>query len=181
MSFGQPQISNADGSLPPAARQQRISISLTPYYSSSTQTFAQGSTTSLTAKYESTFLYSDASGTPFTGLDPSATRVGSPTLPIARYDYDRVSVDSEGLVVAGDGTFWVSDEYGPYICELFRRADQQKSSLILVAPLRRPHRHRWTPDLDACPSQIDRPLQKRRPQLHSAQAARLGPRRQPGL
>lgn len=26
-----------------------------------------------------------------------------------------VAVDSEGLVINDDGTFWVSDEYGPYV------------------------------------------------------------------
>ncbi|WP_343329825.1 esterase-like activity of phytase family protein [Polaribacter staleyi] len=30
-------------------------------------------------------------------------------------DFDRYGIDSEGLVALKDGTFWVSDEYGPHI------------------------------------------------------------------
>jgi hypothetical protein len=29
----------------------------------------------------------------------------------------RIPIDAEGLVLNPDGSFWVSDEYGPYICE----------------------------------------------------------------
>ena len=54
-----------------------------------------------------------------------ATYPGFPILPIATYTGDgfggpgpggkRVPVDSEGLVLATDGGYWISDEYGPYI------------------------------------------------------------------
>ena len=27
----------------------------------------------------------------------------------------RISIDAEGLVLGNDGSFWISDEYGPYI------------------------------------------------------------------
>ena len=68
-------------------------------------------------------------GTPATGLDPDATGFvtypGFPILPVATYDGDgfggpgpggkRIAIDSEGLVLDKDGSFWVSDEYGPYV------------------------------------------------------------------
>ena len=45
--------------------------------------------------------------------DVAATNAngGTPT-PVAKDPY---GYDSEGLVALPDGTFWVSDEYGPYI------------------------------------------------------------------
>ncbi len=61
----------------------------------------------------------DPSGAPITGL-PNPAGVGS-TGEIA-YDAngailgtDRYGLDSESIVAAADGTFWVSDEYGPHI------------------------------------------------------------------
>lgn len=64
-----------------------------------------------------TVLYAEANGTPLTSLDPSptvsGTRAGFPPLPQA-YN-GRLSLDAEGLVRLPDGTFYVSDEYGPYL------------------------------------------------------------------
>lgn len=74
-------------------------------------------------------LFSGPGNVPGTGLDADAvgyqTSAGFPPLPLANYDGDgfggsgpggsRVSLDTEGLVLASDGSFWVSDEYGPYI------------------------------------------------------------------
>jgi hypothetical protein len=64
-----------------------------------------------------TRLLAESNGTPLTSLDPSpttsGTRPGFPAMPQA-YN-DRLSIDAEGLVRLNDGTFFVSDEYGPYI------------------------------------------------------------------
>lgn len=80
--------------------------------------------------YLDTIRFTDPSGTPVTGLDPDVTGPylqfsGFPDLPAATYTGDgfgnngtgghRVSVDSEGLILNPDGSFYVSDEYGPYI------------------------------------------------------------------
>ncbi|KAG9585907.1 3-phytase, partial [Aureobasidium melanogenum] len=80
--------------------------------------------------YLDTIRFTDPKGTPVTGLDADATGPylqfsGFPDVPSATYTGDgfgnngtgghRVSVDSEGLVLNADGSFWVSDEYGPYI------------------------------------------------------------------
>jgi hypothetical protein len=40
-----------------------------------------------------------------TGIDPTGASIGT----------DPDGLDSEGLALASDGTFWVSDEYGPHI------------------------------------------------------------------
>lgn len=66
-----------------------------------------------------------------TGLDADVTNgahasfSGFPDLPVVHFTGDgfggagpggvRVPLDAEGLVFDKDGSFWVSDEYGPYI------------------------------------------------------------------
>lgn len=64
-----------------------------------------------------TRLLAEANGTPLTSLDPSptvaGTRSGFPPLPQA-YN-GRLSLDGEGLARLDDGSFFVADEYGPYL------------------------------------------------------------------
>jgi phytase-like protein len=58
-----------------------------------------------------------ANGMPLTGLpqpNAQANRTEKPfTLAGAALDPDPLGIDSEGLAFAKDGSFWVSDEYGP--------------------------------------------------------------------
>ncbi|KAL5115065.1 hypothetical protein ACEQ8H_007040 [Pleosporales sp. CAS-2024a] len=77
--------------------------------------------------YEDTILLTVPDGTPLTGLDPTdvVKYDGFPDLPLAKYTGDgfgnsgpggaRVALDTEGLVLGHDNTYWISDEYGPYI------------------------------------------------------------------
>ena len=67
-----------------------------------------------------------ADGTPFNGQANCAantgetiTDLGGTTLPCTDIGYD-----PEGLVAAADGTFWVSDEYGPFITHFDRTGRQ---------------------------------------------------------
>jgi hypothetical protein len=63
-----------------------------------------------------TILLHEADGTPMTGLDPAGVRPaanGFPDLPVAANGH--VSMDNESLVVAPDRSFWIGDEYGPYV------------------------------------------------------------------
>lgn len=67
-----------------------------------------------------TILLSEANGTPFTALDTAAgaagVRAATATLPAMPQAYNgRLSIDAEGIVRLPDGSFFVSDEYGPYI------------------------------------------------------------------
>jgi len=62
-------------------------------------------------------------GTPYNGqVDPQAstgetiTDLAGHVLPTSPYGYD-----SEGLVALKDGTFWVSDEYGPFITHFTKK------------------------------------------------------------
>ena len=55
------------------------------------------------------------SGLPAAGGDGSTGEVGYDLAGEAVCDSLRRGLDTEGLALAGDGTFWVSDEYGPYL------------------------------------------------------------------
>ncbi|WWD20828.1 hypothetical protein CI109_105305 [Kwoniella shandongensis] len=96
------------------ARHHSISFTLNPYYNS-TKLQYQDAKSTFQLNYESTVRYFEADGTPTTGLDALAYRNSTPIQPIASASYDRISTDAEGFVLNADGTFWVSDEYGPYI------------------------------------------------------------------
>ena len=92
-------------------------------------TVANPSGPNLQFTYLDTVLFTGPDGTPTSGLDADATGgityPNYPELPVATYQGNgfggpgsggqRITVDSEGLILNGDGTFWVSDEYGPYI------------------------------------------------------------------
>ena len=66
-------------------------------------------------------------GTPYSGRPPHdtaeviddvvATNLAGTPVPVAKDPY---GYDSEGLVAMRDGTFWVSDEYGPYVTHFDR-------------------------------------------------------------
>jgi hypothetical protein len=70
-----------------------------------------------TLTLERTIQLKQSSGTLLTGLpqpntEPARTEVPA-TLECGPLDQDANGIDSEGLAIAKDGTFWVSDEYGP--------------------------------------------------------------------
>lgn len=80
--------------------------------------------------YQDSIILTGPNGMPGTGLDADGTGAisfpGFPPLPGATYTGNgfggpgcgghRISLDSEGLYVNQDGSFWISDEYGPYVC-----------------------------------------------------------------
>jgi len=64
-----------------------------------------------------------ADGTPFTGRVSPEANTGETIVDLNGNVLapDPNGYDSEGLVAVRDGTFWVSDEYGPYITHFDRR------------------------------------------------------------
>ena len=66
----------------------------------------------------------DAKGKPLTGLpNPAGYGTSKETVVDANHrllQRDKTGIDSEGLAVMRDGTFWVSDEYGPHIVHFDR-------------------------------------------------------------
>ncbi|KAH7130840.1 outer membrane autotransporter [Dactylonectria macrodidyma] len=94
--------------------------------------------------YEDTILLTGPDGNPITGLDADQTGglkySGFPILPAATYTGDgfggdgsggkRATLDAEALVLAEDGGFWISDEYGPYIYKFNKKGKMT----VAVAP-----------------------------------------------
>lgn len=120
---------NTEGTLNYQNRIQKFSITFTPNTSA---TVANPSPPNLQFTYLDTILLTDPAGNPTSGLDgaltgPYLTFPDYPfPFPSANYTGDgfggsssgggnRVVIDSEGLVLNTDGTFWISDEYGDYI------------------------------------------------------------------
>ena len=74
--------------------------------------------TGIAAAVTDTIMLTDAMGAPLTGLDPEVDGLrkaagGFPDLPQGMNG--RIALDSEGIVPLADGTFFISDEYGPFI------------------------------------------------------------------
>ncbi|KAK8037060.1 hypothetical protein PG991_001374 [Apiospora marii] len=117
---------NTEGTLNFQPRVHKFSVLFTPAPNASVE---EPSGPNLQLRYEDSVGLSAPDGTPCTGLDADATGhlsfAGFPDLPAATYTGDgfggegpggqRVAVDCEGLFVNEDGSFWVSDEYGPYV------------------------------------------------------------------
>ena len=117
---------NTEGTLNFQPRVHKFDILFTPQPSA---TVANPSSNNLFFTYKETILFSGPDGTPTTGLDADGTGhlsyPGFPDLPVATYQGDgfgnagpggkRIPIDSEGIVLNADGSFWISDEYGPYI------------------------------------------------------------------
>ncbi|KAI5791922.1 3-phytase [Geopyxis carbonaria] len=92
--------------------------------------------------YKDTILFTDPAGNAACGLDPTTTLTfsGHGALPAAAYTGDGfgnagaggtcVSLDTEGLVVK-DGSFWISDEYGPF---LYHFSSTGKMGTVLRPP-----------------------------------------------
>ena len=111
---------NTEGTPSYQDRVHRFTIILTPKEPS-------GPTLQIT--YQDTIFFTWSEGTLTGGLNPdvlgSMTYRGFPIPPVATFTGDgfggpgsggkRIPVDSEGLTLASDGGFWVSDGYGPYV------------------------------------------------------------------
>ncbi|KAK7689375.1 hypothetical protein QCA50_007167 [Cerrena zonata] len=118
---------NIDGTVNYQARQHAIDFVLSPYYGDGDLSFTAAQNT-LQLTYKSTLLYTERNDVQTSGLDPIAIRAAQPgfpnaatadpQMPIASTSLPHLSVDAEGLALNDDGTFWVSDEYGPYIYRL---------------------------------------------------------------
>jgi len=115
---------NTQGTVDYRGRVHRFDVTLRPFTGASTTAQNQ-----LTMNYRGSILLheaanlpgrgrgpSDKASTPTTGLDPLDVRPGHfgfPDLPVN--DNNHIAVDNEGIVLAGDETMWISDEYGPYV------------------------------------------------------------------
>ncbi|KIK63497.1 hypothetical protein GYMLUDRAFT_197129 [Collybiopsis luxurians FD-317 M1] len=106
------------------ARQHEVDFVLTPYTGSKNLTFEAAQKT-LQLKYIDTTVQFDRRRGNTSGLDALGVRqkqlgfdiipFADPQMPIANETYQHLTLDVEGLVAHSDGTYWISDEYGPYI------------------------------------------------------------------
>ncbi|WP_156898061.1 esterase-like activity of phytase family protein [Methylocapsa acidiphila] len=99
---------NTQGTTDFRGRLQRFELTFKPFYGTSTANQNQ-----IILNYNTSILFN---GGATTGLDPAGVRPAQapfPDLPIASNGH--ISVDDEAVVYPGDGTVWVSEEYGPYI------------------------------------------------------------------
>ena len=94
-------------------RTHRLDLSFTPAPNGASNQIQLGVSIADTKKL------TESNGTALTSLDPATTtaglgtRPGFPVLPQA--STGRLSMDAEGLVLLPDGSFFICDEYGPYL------------------------------------------------------------------
>jgi hypothetical protein len=103
---------NTQGTVDFRGRLHRFDVTLNPLYSGTTASQNQ-----LQLQYKGSTLFHRWGGIPTTGLDPDAVQPADlffPDLPIASSN-QHITLDDEAVVHVGDGTVWVSDEYGPYV------------------------------------------------------------------
>ncbi len=103
---------NTSGTVDFRARLHRFEVTLNPLFTGSTTNQNQ-----LKLDYKSSTLFHRFGGIVTTGLDPNAVAPAThhfPDLPIFSPP-GHISLDDEAVVHVGDGTVWVSDEYGPYV------------------------------------------------------------------
>src|SRR5215469_10982035 len=102
---------NTQGTVDFRGRLHRFDITLNPFYGASANAQNQ-----LKLDYRGSTLFREITGKPTTGLDPSAVRPATPLLPeLPIASNGHITVDDEAVVHPGDGTVWVSEEYGPYV------------------------------------------------------------------
>lgn len=108
---------NVEGTTDYRARLNKVSVKLKPIEGAATSS-AAAEGNAITLKVEDTILLTDAAGEPMSGLDPSegGVKPAAGTMPpLPQTVNGRVALDPEAIVLLADGSFFVSDEYGPYI------------------------------------------------------------------
>jgi hypothetical protein len=108
---------NVTGTIDYRARLNKVSIVFTPTHHPDDLP-ADARQRTVVARLADTVLLTDSAGQSLTGLDPVVGGIrpaggGFPPMPQA--PNGRIAIDSEAVVLARDGSFFVSDEYGPYI------------------------------------------------------------------
>jgi hypothetical protein len=107
---------NVSGTTDFRARLYKLAIEFKPTANPSALTDEQRQH-SVDITLSDTMLLTDVAGEPLTGLDPQdGVRAAAGGLqPMPQAANGRISADTEGLVRMADGSFFISDEYGPYI------------------------------------------------------------------
>jgi hypothetical protein len=107
---------NAAGTTDYRERLNTLAIEFTPTGPGAAPTVGRGQS-GVKAMLTDTVLLTDDKGADTTGLDPlSGTRAVAGDMPVLpQADNGKISLDNEAVARLPDGTFFISDEYGPYI------------------------------------------------------------------
>jgi hypothetical protein len=121
---------NVEGTTDYRARLNKVSVTFKPIEGAAVgSAAAEGD--AITLKVDDTILLTDAAGEPMSGLDPAegGVRPAAGAIPaLPQTANGRVALDPEAVVLLADGSFFVSDEYGPYIYH-FSRAGKMLSAI----------------------------------------------------
>jgi hypothetical protein len=107
---------NAVGTTDYRERVNTIAVELMPTAAGAAPA-AGAEQTGVKAELADSLILTDDQGTDTTGLDPlNGTRAAAGDMPVLpQAENGKISLDAEAIVRLPDGTFFVSDEYGPYI------------------------------------------------------------------
>ena len=108
---------NVEGTTDYRARINKVAVTLKPAEAAVGGKPATAAD-AITLQLEDTILLTDDAGEPMSGLDPAEGGVrpaAGAIPPLPQTVNGRVALDAEALVLLADGSFFVSDEYGPYI------------------------------------------------------------------
>jgi hypothetical protein len=107
---------NISGTIAFRARLYKLGVILKPPFHPASMPNAARQRT-LRLKLVNTMLLRDANGLPLTGLDPvDGVRPASKRFPaMPQAPNSAISLDAEAVVLMNDGTFFIGDEYGPYV------------------------------------------------------------------
>lgn len=106
---------NIAGTVDYQGRLQQMGVAFTPFGTAGSASGADQQN-QIRLNLERSIGLRDSNGGPTTGLDPNSFRPaanGFPNLPTGRNG--RLTLDTEAVVRGRDGSFYISDEYGPYI------------------------------------------------------------------
>jgi hypothetical protein len=106
---------NGSGTIDYRARINKLSVTFKPLDDPQAVPLAQRQA-SVVATLVDTIPLTDPAGEPLTGLDPNGIRLAASGLPdLPQAPNGRISIDPESLVLLPDGSFFIGDEYGPYV------------------------------------------------------------------
>jgi hypothetical protein len=119
---------NAEGTTDYRPRLNTVTVKLTPADPAATLD-AAAQQSGVSATLADSLLLTEASGASLTGLDPDSVRGAADGLPdLPQAINGRISLDAEAIARVADGSFFIGDEYGPYIYR-FSAAGQLLSAI----------------------------------------------------
>ncbi|KAF9446969.1 hypothetical protein P691DRAFT_732245, partial [Macrolepiota fuliginosa MF-IS2] len=135
---------NVDTTINYQSRHHEIDFKLEPYYGTRNLSFNDAQKT-LRLTYKNTVLEFDVNRKTTSGLDPQSARLPDQRLrssfpgplPIVSSADNRLVLDVEGMIANPDGSFWISDEYGPGIYRYSHEGDLLQSIALPDAILPR--------------------------------------------